>query len=144
MHGRFGCTRSGGDNCDHGEDPPHMVTGSFDGVPVRMARGTNGRNNTCNIAIACQDRTYLERSSWQGYRKYDSSERYYSAYTGVGCMSGTYDWKTAHKARYIVPVGASQGFTIGPISSSAGSNGVDWSQWFSHFSGAIRMTTTSC
>ena len=108
------------------------------------ARGTNLRNDICNAQIVCQDRTFLERSSWQGYRKYDASERYYSSYTNVGCLSGTYDWKTAHAARFIVPVGQSQGFTLGSVSSNSGSNGVDWSDWFSNYSSATQLTTTSC
>ncbi len=105
--------------------------------------GTNARNNVCN-ALACEDRTYLERSSWQGYRKFDSSQRWNSTYTGPGCLNGTYDWKTAHRARYIVDHGGQVGITVGPIGVNVGSNGPQWSQEFSNWSSSRRLTTRNC
>ena len=106
----------------------------------QSALGTNRRNDTCN-ALACEDRTYLERSSWSGFRKVDSSERYYSSKTGTACLSGTYDWKTAHRARYITDVGVQFGISVGGDGVNVGTNGPQWSRWFSHWSGTQRFAT---
>jgi hypothetical protein len=106
----------------------------------QSALGTNSRNSTCN-ALACEDRTYLERSSWTGFRKVDSSERFFSRKTGTACLNGTYDWKTAHRARYITDAGAQIGITVDGNGFNIGSNGPQWSKWFSHWSGTQRFET---
>lgn len=107
----------------------------------QSALGTNARNNGCNAALACEDRTYLERSSWTGFRKVDSSERFFNSRTGTACLNGTYDWKTAHRARYITDVGAQIGVNIGGHGFNIGTNGPQWSQWFGHWSPTQRFAT---
>ena len=108
--------------------------------------GTNARNNTCNSpAVNCSDRTYLERSSWQGYRKFDSSERLRSGTTGPGCMNGMYDWKTAHRAKYYGQSTTTLGVTIAGTGVTVGLTSWQWSKpEVSHWSSSRRLTTSNC
>lgn len=103
--------------------------------------GSNQRNNTCN-ALACEDRTHLERSSWTGWRKVDSSEKAYSQWTAWACMDGTYDWKTVHRARYLTDKGTSFGISVGGVGVNVGTNGPGWSGWFSSSSTTLSRANT--
>lgn len=64
-------------------------------------KGKTGRNNSCNGVVCSNEKVYLERSSWSGYRYVSGTTRTAGTsstlYTGRGCRSGTYDYHTEHK-----------------------------------------------
>ena len=102
--------------------------------------GKVDRNDDCGGALACKDRTYLERSSWQGYRKIDSSEAYYSTYTNPGCRKGTYNYKTAHRAQWLLTGSITIGVGIQYVTISVTSPIPQWTAWEGDWSSSIRRT----
>lgn len=99
--------------------------------------GTNGRNHSCN-ALACEDRTYLERHTWSGWRKQVSTERHASRRTGAMCKSGSHNYKTAHRARYLIAGHASITIGVGPFTVGRGRPTAEYTDWFGDWSGSRR------
>ena len=110
-----------------------------------MAANTRRRYDVGTIlALACEDRIWVEVNRWNGWSKQGSSEAYFSNSSNLACFPSTSDWRAKMAMRFITDQSHSAGATLDGFGSSVGNSAPAWSGWFYSTTGSYVATTSGC